>query len=113
MHELSLCEGVVQVVVEQAHVQRYSRVETVWLEVGTLAGVEVEALRFGFEVVTRGTLAEGARLEIISLPGRAWCLSCGEAVILEQRGVPCPQCGGYQLEVTGGEELRIKELEVE
>jgi hydrogenase nickel incorporation protein HypA/HybF len=113
MHELSICEGVVQILIEQARVQHYSRVKTAWLEIGALAGVEVEALRFGFEVITRGTLAEGARLEIISIPGRAWCFPCGEAVALEQRGAPCPQCGGYQLEVTRGEELRIKELEVE
>jgi hydrogenase nickel incorporation protein HypA/HybF len=113
MHELSLCEGVIQILVEQARVQHYARVKTIWLEIGTLAAVEVEALRFGFEVIARGTLAEGARLVILSVPGRAWCSSCGNAVALAHRGASCPQCGGYQLEVIGGEELRIKELEVE
>jgi hydrogenase nickel incorporation protein HypA/HybF len=107
MHEMSLCESIVGVLEEQASAQDYRRVKKVWLEVGELAGVEIEALRFGFEVVTRGTLAEGARLEIVE------CLPCARTVPAHRRFDPCPLCSGYQLQVTGGEELRIKELEVE
>ena len=76
MHELSLCAGIVDVLREQAREQDYARVRTVWLEVGQLAGVEVEALRFGFDVATRETLAEGAALEIVPVPGAAWCRGC-------------------------------------
>lgn len=113
MHELSLCEGIVQVLEEQAPLQRFGRVRLVRLEVGALAGVDPEAMAFGFEVVTRGTLADGARLEILPLPGQAWCLPCARTVEISQRFDACPYCGGYQLQVTGGAELRIKELEVE
>lgn len=113
MHELSLCEGVLQVMEEQAARQDFRRVTAVWLEVGALAGVELEALRFGFEVVTRGSLAEDARLEILELPGRAWCMVCSAPVDVRARFDACPACGSHQLQVTGGEELRIKELEVE
>ncbi len=113
MHEMSLCAGIVEILAEQARVQNYSRVKTVWLEVGELAGVEVEALRFGFDVTTRGTLADGAALEMIRLPGTAWCQACRRSVEAHQRFDPCPRCGEYQLQITGGEEFRIKELEVE
>lgn len=113
MHEMSLCEGVLQVLEEQAVAQEYSVVKGVWLEIGALAGVELEAMRFGFEAVTRGTLADGARLEIIELPGEAWCLDCAVNVSVSARFDACPRCGGYGLQVTGGDELRIKELEVE
>jgi hydrogenase nickel incorporation protein HypA/HybF len=113
MHEMALCEGVVQVLEAYARKQGYSRVRTVWLEIGDLAGVEVEAMRFGFDVVTRGTLAEGAQLQIIERPGEAWCLQCAKTVPVKQRFDACPDCGSYQLQVTGGEEMRIKELEVE
>ena len=113
MHEMSLCEGVVQVLQEQAASQQFSRVNTVWLEIGRFAGVEIEALRFCFDVVCHGTLAEGATLEIIELPGAAWCMQCSKAVTLEKRFDPCPDCGGYQVQATGGDEMRIKELEVD
>lgn len=113
MHEMSLCEGVLQVIEDTARAQGFHRVKTVWLEIGALAGVELDAMRFGFDAVMRNSLAEGATLEIIRLPGQAWCLDCAESVAVEQRFDACPQCGGYHLQVTGGEELRIKELEVE
>jgi hydrogenase nickel incorporation protein HypA/HybF len=113
MHEMSLCESVLQIMNEQARAQGFTRVRRVRLEVGALAGVELEAMRFGFEVVTRATLADGAALEIIELPGQAWCLGCSSPVTVERRYDPCPKCGGHQLQVTGGDELRIKDLEVD
>ncbi|MCG8427511.1 MAG: hydrogenase maturation nickel metallochaperone HypA [Chromatiales bacterium] len=113
MHEMSICEGILQVLEEQAKEQSFDRIKTVWLEIGQLAGVELEALRFGFDVVTRNSLAEHAKLEIIELPGQAWCLQCAKTVSVSQRFDACPDCGGYQLQVTQGDELRIKELEVE
>jgi hydrogenase nickel incorporation protein HypA/HybF len=113
MHELSLCESVLQVLQEQARSQGFERVRRVRLEVGALAGVEVEAMRFGFDVVTRGSLAEGAELVILERSATAFCLDCGRTVEVAQRFDPCPLCGGVHLQVTGGEELRIKDLEVE
>lgn len=113
MHEMSLCEGVLQVLQDTARSQGFARVTTVWLEIGELAGVEIEAMRFGFDAVMHGSLAEGAQLQIIEVPGSAWCMQCAKTVPVAQRFDACPECGGYQLQVTGGEELRIKELEVE
>jgi len=113
MHEMSLCESICQIIEENARAQGFSRVKGVWLEIGELSGVEVEAMRFGFDAVSSGTLAEGARLEIIELPGTAWCMQCQKSVPAHRRFDACPECGGYQLQVTGGDEMRIKELEVE
>lgn len=113
MHEMSLCEGILQVLEESAERQGFQRVISVWLEIGLLAGVEVEAMRFGFDAVMRGSLADGATLEIIQLPAEAWCMACAKPVPVKQRFDQCPECGGYQLQVTGGDQMRIKELEVE
>lgn len=113
MHEMSLCEGVLQVLQDNAKSQGFSSVKTVWLEIGALAGVELDAMRFGFDAVMRGSLADKARLEIIEIPGQAWCLKCAKAVQVEQRFDQCPDCESYQLQVISGDEMRIKELEVE
>ena len=113
MHEMSLCEAVLAVLQQQAGQQNYKRVKTVFLEIGALAGVEVEALRFSFEVVVQGTLAEQARLEIIQVPGSAWCLACGQAVEVQKLYDACPECGSFQLQTSDGQQMRIKELEVE
>ncbi len=113
MHEMSLAESMLQIIEDSARSNAFARVKTVWVEVGQLAGVETEALRFCFDAVTRDSLAEGAQLEIIETAGEGRCLSCFKSVKLTQRYDPCPECGGYPVEVTGGIEMRIKELEVE
>ena len=112
MHEMSLAEGIVQIVESTARANAARAVRAVWLELGALSHVEQEALRFSFDVVKRGTVAEDARLEVVTTPGRAWCMPCGEAVDLARLGDPCPACGGYQLQVTQGEEMRVKEIEI-
>jgi len=113
MHEMSLCEGVVQLIEEQAAVQQFTRVNTVWLEIGALAGVETEAMRFSFDAVAKGTLVDGARLEIIDIAGRAICPACTRTVNISARFDDCPACGHYPLELIAGDEMRIKELEVQ
>lgn len=113
MHEMSLCEGILQVLENSAVQQNFQRVKSVWLEVGQLAAVEKSALSFCFDAVTRGSLAENARLEIIEIPATAWCLQCAQVVTIEQRFDACPHCHSHQLQLTAGDELKIKELEVE
>ena len=113
MHELSLCEDLLRMVQAQAEARGCRRVRAVWLEIGALEAVESEALRFGFELKSRGTVAEGARLEIRQLPGRARCPDCGASVALYRRHDPCPRCGSLCPEVSGGDGIRIERLEVD
>ena len=112
MHEMSLCESVLQVLETEAKRQQFHQVKTVWLEIGTMSGVEIEALRFCFDVIVRNTLADGATLQVIEVPAEAWCLDCAQTVKIQQRYDTCPHCGSCQLQVIRGEEMRIKELEV-
>jgi hydrogenase nickel incorporation protein HypA/HybF len=113
VHEMSLAEGMLQIVEDTAKSNAARRVTAVWLEIGTLAQVEREALRFCFDAVSRGGVAEGARLEIIDTPGAAWCVPCGGRVAIAAIGDACPQCGSYQLQVVSGNDMRIKEISIE
>jgi hydrogenase nickel incorporation protein HypA/HybF len=112
MHEMSLAEGILQIVEDTARANASTTVRAVLLEIGALSHVEEQALRFCFDAVTRGTVANGARLEVQATPGRAWCMPCGKSVTLARLGEACPRCGGYQLQVTQGEEMKVKEIEV-
>jgi hydrogenase nickel incorporation protein HypA/HybF len=112
MHELAIAEGVLEIVEATARRNAAKRVATVWLELGALSHVEARALAFCFDAVTRGSLAEGATLEIVTLSGEAWCMPCGDRVPLQRHGEPCPRCGSFQLEVVRGEEMRVKEIAI-
>jgi hydrogenase nickel incorporation protein HypA/HybF len=84
----------------------------VWLELGALAHVEPAAFAFCFDVVTRGSVAEGAKLEIARTAGAAWCMPCSTRVALAQLGDACPRCGSHQLQVLAGDEMRVREITV-
>lgn len=113
MHEMALCEGIIQIVEDEARRRSFSKVKAVCLEIGALSHVAPGAMKFCFDAVAARTIADGAALEIIETPGRAWCMACSRDVEIRQRYEPCPSCGGYQLQVTAGEEMRVRELEVD
>ncbi len=112
MHEMSLCESIREIIVEQAAQKGFTQVNCVWLEVGPLSCVEPDALRFGFDVVMRGSVAEGASVKIIIPPATARCLACERIVPIQQRYDPCPTCGAGPMEMIQGDALRINKLEV-
>jgi len=102
-----------QIIEEAAAREGFRRVKSVRLEVGELAGVECEALRFCFDAVTRGGIAAGCALEILQTPGEGWCLRCAAKTPLHRLFDPCPQCGGHQVQPLGGSELRVRDLLVD
>lgn len=107
MHELSIATAIVEACVDRAAGNRVLRIR---VEVGHLAAVLPDSLHFCFELCARGTTAEGATLEILAIPGRAICVTCGEAVMLSSPLGRCV-CGG-RLRITAGDELRMKEMEI-
>jgi hydrogenase nickel incorporation protein HypA/HybF len=109
VHELSLIEGVVDAVTEQVGDRRVTLVR---LAIGALAGVAVDALRFSFDVCTRGTSLEGAVLDIMPIAGRARCRRCGGEYDAPTLATPCP-CGSFDRELVAGDELRLVEVEIE
>lgn len=110
MHEMSLAEGVRGIVEDSARAHAAQRVTRIVLEIGELAAVEVDSLRFCLDVVLRDSVAEGAELVIDSVPGSGWCLACAVTVPIHQRYDACPHCGGYQVQPTGGTEMRVREM---
>ncbi len=108
MHELSITQSVVSAVTAR---MRDAPVRRIRLEVGQLSGLVPDSVRFCFEMVAAGTTCEGAALEIDEPPGRARCRSCG--VTFETGEVlPLCSCGSADVEVLGGRELRILEVEI-
>lgn len=111
MHELTLCRQIVDIVLDKLSPSVI--VKEINLEVGQLAGVDAQALLFGFDVVAKETLLSNAQLNIIEIPGQASCGNCGNCFALSNRYDPCVQCGGHSLSIIAGEELVIKSMEVE
>lgn len=110
MHEMSITQSVVEIC--EGHAAGRRVIEVV-LEIGELSGVVPESVEFCFEACTRGTLLEGARLKLELTPGQGRCPSCQGEFPIKSLFDPCPGCGGFGLAIVSGEELRVKELELE
>jgi hydrogenase nickel incorporation protein HypA/HybF len=110
MHELSLLENVREILEEHGVSQNFSKVSKVTLEIGKLSCVEPEALRFGFDVVMKGSLAENAELIITQLDGLGFCQQCQKQIAMETLYDPCGYCGSLFVKVIQGSEMKIKNL---
>jgi hydrogenase nickel incorporation protein HypA/HybF len=108
MHELSITQSVVDAVCERAAGRP---VRSVTLQVGMLTAIVADSMRFCFELVTEGTVMEGARLEIEQPPGSAHCRACDTDFALTDLVLLC-DCGSADVAVTSGRELNIISMEV-
>jgi hydrogenase nickel incorporation protein HypA/HybF len=105
--------SVLEAIREQAVGNHFSRVHRVSVAVGTLCNVEVEALVFCFDIVMQGTMADGAVLDIVTVPGTGWCQRCQNNFPVLSLVASCPSCGTWEVAISGGDQLTISELEVE
>ena len=112
MHELSLMEAVRELALEQARAHGAERIAAITLRIGSLAGVEPEALRFAHAVVMAGTAAEGAALQIDAVPARFHCEHCQQPFAAEQGDCLCPRCGALSRQLLQGRELELVSLEL-
>ena len=113
MHELSLTQSIVDLATENAHREKAVTICSISVEIGALSGVIAEAMEFAFDVCSKGTLAEGAKLKIRHIPGRGRCLECHEESEIDTLTYTCPNCGKLALETIQGQEMKFTEMEID
>jgi hydrogenase nickel incorporation protein HypA/HybF len=113
MHELSIALSIIELVEEEARKASASVITKVEVEIGTMAGVENDALLFAWDSAKLDTMASLAPLEIHSIQAEAHCLECGHDFPAEHFFVQCPKCNSYHYQITRGKELRVSSLLVD
>ena len=112
MHELSIAMGIVKIAEDETRKARASKVEVIELEIGTLAGIEFDALEFVWPAAVKGTVLEAAEKRIDVIPGRAQCMDCDTPFDVTRLYDACPTCHSNLKAIVQGKELRVKALEV-
>src|SRR4051794_6244337 len=110
MHELAIAESILAIVERHAAGRKVVEVE---VSVGHLRQVVPSALEFAFELAGHGTVAEGATLLLEQVPAGGRCRGCDECTTFAAFPFVCPACGGWDIELTQGQELQVEALELE
>lgn len=113
MDEREIANHVFAVVDQAAYQNAVSRILGVHLEIGGRRVFDHDRLQAAFSEVTRGTVAEGARLFVEVLPVQHRCRNCGHDFNAGRAEAPCPDCGNPVTEMIGGEELRLRDMELD
>jgi len=111
MHEISLVENIIEIIISEMPKYNITKVDTITLRIGGMSNVMPDALSFGFDLLSKGTPLEEAKLIIENVQTRGLCKSCGHEFIMTDLLDPCPVCEGIAVEIISGKELEIVEFE--
>ncbi len=112
MHELGIAEDILKRILEVAKERNAEKVSKAKIKLGEIHMAGSEEIEFAFDVISRGTIADGAKLIIEIIPLRARCGRCGRDFTEKMVRLDCPACGGTNLEVISGKELDVTQIEV-
>lgn len=110
MHELSIALNIVSIATDEAKKNNCSQVKILELEVGALAGIELEALDLAWQEAIKGTTLQEAKLKVKETKGKALCLDCQKPFHIQQLYDCCPICNGFRKQLLKGKEIRIHNL---
>ncbi len=113
MHELGIASSILEAVQKESRRHQGMRISKVGVKIGELAGVDVDALQFGFECIVKDTEWEGLALEVESIPRVQRCPKCAQEFRMADFDPRCPKCGEFGTQCISGEELDIAYMEVD
>ena len=113
MHELPVTQSIVRIASEEAKKNNVKIVKEIRIKVGKLTGLIPNCIQYYFDIISKGTVVEGAKLNIEKLPIRIKCNNCGKESIIEVNSYSCSFCNSNDIKIIGGNEFYIESLEVE
>lgn len=113
MHELSVAESALKIALHHAGEAGGGRITDLYLVIGEMASIVDDSIQFYWDIISEGTLAEGAQLHFHRIPIEMECLECGERYQPTRDEMACPACGGMHCKVVVGEEFYLESIAIE
>lgn len=113
MHEFGITENIMSIVLSHGEKEGAKKVIKIYLKIGEMTQIVDDSIRFYFEQLSEGTIAEGAELIVENVPVRVRCSKCGTEKEAADYNFTCPSCGTVCIEFIGGRELEVDNIEIE
>ena len=113
MHEVSIANSIIETVQNLLPLGTNEYVSAVQIKVGELSSIEIDSLRFSFDIIKAKTPLHQAELKIEVIEGEAQCIVCNEIFSMHSYATPCPNCNSYHINILQGKEMKIVSFETE
>jgi hydrogenase nickel incorporation protein HypA/HybF len=113
MHEFSITESILSIVLEKAKEANASKVSKVNLVIGELTGIVDDCVQFYFDFLSKDTISREATLAFRKPPVELRCRNCSTVFIPQNGTWACPICRERSVEIVSGRQLYVESIEVE
>ncbi len=113
MHELPATQSVLEISLRHAKEANATRVTDIYLVIGQLATLMDDSIQFYWDIIAKGTPAEGARLHFKRVPAELQCMVCAEKYRPDGKEIICPNCGSVGAKIIAGEEFFLEAIDVD
>lgn len=114
MHELSITQSILEIALRHAKQAQANQISDLYLVIGQFSSIVDDSVQFYWDMISEGTIAEGAKLHFERIPARLACRSCGTEYSLDSRELTaCPQCDSIQIDILAGKEFRLESISIE
>ncbi len=113
MHELSVTESVLEIACKHAEKAQAKKVTDIYLVIGRLSSIVDDSVSFYWEMISKNTVCEDAKLHFKRIPAKLLCLQCSHEYILDDELTPCPNCGSARVKVISGNEFNLDSIEIQ
>ncbi|MBN1316803.1 MAG: hydrogenase maturation nickel metallochaperone HypA [Anaerolineales bacterium] len=111
MHEMAVTQSILEIALR--HASEAKHITKLNLVIGELSGIVDDSVQFYWDIITRGTKAEGSLLAFKRVPTQFRCNDCKNEFNPNGRTYQCPECNSQNLVIMAGKELFLESIEVE
>jgi len=113
MHELAVTESILEIALRHAPSREPVRIIGLYLVIGQLSSIVDDSIQFYWDIISEGTLAQGALLHFRRIPAEMSCQNCGNRYAPSEQALACPRCSSVQIQLVTGDEFYLESIEVE
>jgi hydrogenase nickel incorporation protein HypA/HybF len=113
MHELPVTESILEIAQRHAQDAGAKRITDLYLVIGQLSTIVDDSIQFYWDIISEGTVAEGATLHFERIAAELLCLDCNQRYALDGEDLACPHCGGGKVKLVAGEQFHLQAIDVE
>jgi len=113
MHELAVTESLLEIACKHAEEAKATSVTDIYLVIGNLSSIVDDCVSFYWEMISKDTVCENAKLHFNRIPATLFCLDCNQQYTLDRELTPCPHCGSARVRVVAGDEFNLDSIEIQ